>query len=191
MDYFKALVGNLKGGFSINSTQERSREVSAGDLSFDEERDPFSQIKDGELPHLGNYKRPLGHRQSEEEDYEDKLVLSRQENSSVSQTAGLFFVACLMCVMCLTSLTLTGGSHSEGSKREFTVENPNRHLMDLQKQHEDATSFLRITMWLIMFISIGIAFFTRISLKEGKKFGLFLLIKCHIINDPAKKTKYS
>ena len=170
LEYFKNLVGNMQSGFSAKSTNERSREVSSENISFDEEKDSFQTPSfdplDGELPHIGNYKRPLGNKQKDEEENEDRFVLSRNQDSSPTGTAGLFFLGVIMCIMCFTSLTLTGGGHDSNNKREFTVELPDRHLMELQKEHEERTSLLRITMWLLFFLSMGIAYFTRISVDQ-------------------------
>lgn len=195
LDYFKMLVGNMQPGFSNKSTDARSRETLSRDGSiYDEHKElmlePRYDMMDGELPHLGNYKRPIGSRNKSEDHDEDRLFLSRNNESSVASTAGLFFVAVLMCVMCVTSLTFTGGQ-SETNSRDFKVEEGGRHLLALQKQHEEITSLLRITMWLIFFISLGIAYFTRISFLEGQNLGKRILIKCRILKDPTKKTKYS
>eukprot|EP00344_Euplotes_crassus_P006400 CAMPEP_0196995986 /NCGR_PEP_ID=MMETSP1380-20130617/1984_1 /TAXON_ID=5936 /ORGANISM="Euplotes crassus, Strain CT5" /LENGTH=403 /DNA_ID=CAMNT_0042411819 /DNA_START=18 /DNA_END=1226 /DNA_ORIENTATION=+ len=193
LDYFKALIGNMNGGLSAKSTQERSREVSSGDLSFDEEGDafnyPFAQIQDGELPHLGNFKRPATQNKNKQDELDERLILTRREDSSSANTAGLFFIAVIMCVNVTHISSLTRGNDSDQNKREFTMDNPGRHTMNLQKKHEEAASLLKITMWLILFLCMGIAYFTRIPLREMKKIGHSALVKLHILKDPSKKTK--
>jgi len=86
---------------------------------------------------------------------------------------------------------MTGEDHSDQAKKEFNLENPSRHLMDIKKKQDETTSFLRIMMWIIFFLSIVVAYLVRISLNEGKIMIKKTLISCKIIKDDTKKTKYS
>lgn len=101
LDYFKLLVGNMQPGFSHKSTDGRSRETLSREGSISDDHkdillEPRYDMVEGELPHLGNYKRPLGSRIKSAEQDDEILVLSRNNENSVASTAGLFFVAVLM-----------------------------------------------------------------------------------------------
>lgn len=196
LDYFKALVGNMNQTFStrtsnITHTRENSYQGEAYDGVKDVILEPYYDIKDGELPHLGNYKRPMGTRMPALEDDDERLVLSRRNENTLTSTAGLFFVAIVMWVLCFTSLTMTGSDTSDQEKKEFSLENPSRHMMAIQKKQEETTSFLRVMMWLIFLLSIVLAYISRITFQEGKLVVKTMLVRCRIIKDTLKKTKYS
>lgn len=197
LEYFKVLVGNMNHTISTKvSSFHNSRDTSSQGESYDEEKDiivhPDYDVKAGELPHIGNYKRPLNGRRNKPEEDDERLVLSRKDEGTAASTAGLFFLAIIMCVLCFTSLTLTGnGQTQEANKKEFSLENPSRHMMAIQKKHEEDTSFLRVMMWMIFLLSVIVAYFSKITLKEGKFIIQKVLIKCRIIKDTTKKAKYS
>ena len=86
---------------------------------------------------------------------------------------------------------MTGSDTNDQGKKEFSLENPSRHMMAIQKKQEEATCFLRIMMWVIFLLSIVLAYFSRITFQEGKLVIKSMLIRCRIIKDTLKKTKYS
>lgn len=101
LEYFKALVGNMNCAFSTKGSNiTPSSENSVHNESYDEEKDIIVdknwEVKEGELPHLGNYKRPNGVKSSETKEEHEKLVLSRKNQNTAASTAGLFFVAVIM-----------------------------------------------------------------------------------------------
>ena len=101
LDYFKALVGNMNQNFSTRTSNiTHTRENSSQGESYEEANnvilDPYYDMKDGELPHLGNYKRPMGGRTRTLEDDDERLVLSRRDENTLTGTAGLFFLAIVM-----------------------------------------------------------------------------------------------
>lgn len=191
LEYFKSLVGSMNFS-SKNTTITHSRGNSSQAESLDEEKDgiilsPYAP-QEGELPHLGNYKRPIGARRPASLAESERLVLNRKNEKTVASTAGLFFMAIVMCVLCFTSLTMTGSNKSGQGKKDFSLENPNRQLMALQKSEEHSSSFL---IWLTFLIGMIMAYCTRITIAEGRHMINKGLIKCYIIKDPAKKTKSS
>lgn len=86
---------------------------------------------------------------------------------------------------------MTRGEATETDKKEFNLDPHNRHMMAIQKQQEDTTSFLRIVMWIILFVNLLLAYLTRITWQDGKLLVRKALIKCRIVKDNLKKTKYS
>ena len=153
--------------------------------------DACYEIKKDELPHLGNYKRPNVSKSKIEEIEKEKFVLSRKDEHSISNTAGLFFVAVVMWVLWLTSITMSSSGNVEYSGKEINLDNGTRHMMAIQKQQEETTTFLRLMMWLMLVLSLTVAFITRITLKDTKYITKKILISCRIIKDSPKKTKYS
>ena len=159
LEYFKSLVGNNMGGVfsSKGSTVSHARDTNSQNESFDEEKDieaePNYEVKQGELPIIGNYQRPKTKTRIDTTE-NDRFVIARKDENSVSSTAGLFFLAIVMCVLCLTSLTLSGAEHgdsdsSSSSVKEFKLEDPSRHLMVI-KNHEETICFFRIMIWIIL-----------------------------------------
>jgi hypothetical protein len=184
---------------SKHTNVSQSRENSSLAESLDEEKDiivePIYEPIEGELPHLGNYKRPIGSRKLFEDKEDGKLVLNRRNENTIASTAGLFFMAMVMCILCLTSMTLTGdgqvgaktGVKTNGQK-EVILDNYSRNLSIIQDKEEKSYSLI---MWMIFMLSLVMAYFTRITIQEGKLIFRRVMIKCHIIKDPSKKTKSS
>ena len=194
LEYFKLLVGNMNGtASSKGSTFSHARDNNSHIESYDGEKDilvePNYDLRQGELPHIGNYQRPMAKMKIDTEANE-RLVLSRKDEDSYSNTAGLFFLAIVMCILCLTSLAMSGSENGGQPKREFTVDTQNRHLQVI-KDHETTICFFKTMIKIILLMSVIVAFVTRISIKETKMIIKKGLIKCKIIKDDIKKTKYS
>jgi hypothetical protein len=77
--------------------------------------------------------------------------------------AGLFFLAIVMCVMCLSSMAV-GGGKSEG--HSFTVKQPQR--VNLLIEQGESWGWSTVFILLMLLSSAYIAFKTRISGSELK-----------------------
>ena len=196
LDYFKILIGNMNHNLSTKtSVISHPRDSSSQAESYDEEKDividTCYEIKKDELPHLGNYKRPNVNKSKKDAQGDDKFVLSRKDEHTISNTAGLFFVAIVMWVLWLTSITMSIPGSVELNTKEINLDNGTRHMMAIQKQQEETATFLRVIMWLMFILSLTVAYITRITTKDTKYLFKKILISCRIIKDNPKKTKYS
>jgi len=73
----------------------------------------------------------------------------------------------------------------------FTPEGQARHMIASSKIQTEATSLLRVTMWILFLLSTVVAYISRISMKDGKTILNKVLVGCRIVKENPKKTKYS
>lgn len=100
LEYFKGLIGNMNSNFSskgstLSYPKDSVSHVSSFDQNDDILADDQFDVKEGELPIIGNYKRPTAKILIDTESNE-RLILTRRDDNSVSGTAGLFFLAIVM-----------------------------------------------------------------------------------------------